>query len=344
MKAFASLFAFMLLCHVAHSQTKNHYSWYENFMQVYPIGEDMNLRYMTSNSPYETTLFDGSPVLKIGFYNNFIKRLMNKTKRHSMAQYASFTPQLRMYVEKSQPVKMPSYRLLLGTQHLFRLKVPATYQARFIGFSLESGHYSNGQSGCAFSAGVDDETPACDSVYSLINNNTDLSAILNRKNGNFSTNLTELIVNYRSCKLDSGFRAVRVHAISLGYLLYHHRMFGMIDLGGFSDSDIKIFGRHRLSGMYLFEKAFSVGKKKLYQRIRVKQQFEVIIGAHPHVNPLRMETSATYYPIQGIKSLGFVVSYIYGHDNYNYRFVDAGHQATIGVSWDLFPPVQLSQK
>jgi chorismate-pyruvate lyase len=120
-------------------------------------------------------------------------------------------------------------------------------------------------------------------------------------------------------------------------------MFGMIDMGGFSENDIKIFGRHRLSGMYEFVKAFEVGKKNLYQRIRLKQQFEVIIGAHSHVNPLRMETSATYYPIQGAKSLGFVVSYIYGHDNYNYRMVDAGHQATVGISWDFFPPVKLSQ-
>jgi len=74
------------------------------------------------------------------------------------------------------------------------------------------------------------------------------------------------------------------------------------------------------------------------------QQFEVIIGAHPHVNPLRMETSVTYYPLQAAKSLGFVLSYIYGHDNYNYRFVDAGHQVAVGVSYDLFPPVKLSQQ
>ncbi|MBP9152939.1 MAG: hypothetical protein KBF73_11695, partial [Flavobacteriales bacterium] len=245
MKHFITLSAFILVCHLAYSQPKDQYSWYENFMQVYPIGEDLNLRYMTGNSPYETILFDGNPVMKISVYNSFIKRLMDKTKLHSMAQYISLTPQLRMYNEKSQPVKMPSYRILLGTQHMFRLKVPDSYMARFIGFALESGHYSNGQSGCAFSRSVNDETPACDSIYSLINDNTDLSAMLNRKNGNFSTNLTELIVNYRTCKLDSAFHAKRTHSISVGYLLYHDRMFGIINLGGFSDNDIKIFGRHR---------------------------------------------------------------------------------------------------
>lgn len=343
MKNLSSLASLLFLCQLSYAQPKDHYSWYENFMQVYPMGEDMNLRYMSSNSKYETILFDGNPVLRIGFYNNFIKALMNKTKLHSMGQYIAITPQLRMYAEKSQPVKMPSYRILLGTQHLFRLKVPAADKARFIGFSLESGHYSNGQSGCAFSTQANDLTPACDSVYGLITDQTDLSDMLNRKNGNFSTNLTELVVNYRSCKLDSEFHAIRVHSISLGYMLYHNRMFGIINMGGFSDHDIKIFGRHRLSGLYEFTKAFSVGKKQLYQRIRLKQQIEVIIGAHPHVNPLRMETSATYYPIQAVKSLGFVVSYIYGHDNYNYRFVDSGHQATVGISWDLFPPVKLSQ-
>jgi len=216
---------------------------------------------MSSNSKYETILFDANPSMKVGFYNNFIKGLMNKAKLHSMAQYVTIAPQIRMYAERSQPVKMPSYRILLGTQHLFRLKVPATDMARFVGFSLESGHYSNGQSGCAFSTAVNDETHACDSVYSLINANTDLSAMLNRKNGNFSTNLTELIVNYRTCKLDSQFRAIRVYSISLGYLLYHDRIFGLIDLGGFSDNDIKIFGRHRLSGKYEFVKSFSFGKK-----------------------------------------------------------------------------------
>ena len=38
---------------------------------------------------------------------------------------------------------------------------------------------------------------------------------------------------------------------------------------------------------------------------------------------------------------GWFASFTWGHDDYNYRFVDSGHQFGAGVSWNLFPPMPI---
>lgn len=316
---------------------------YENYMQVYPITEDPNVRWMSSYSPYETIMLEANPLVKFSLYNNFVKRMADTTKLHSMAQYFDFSPQLRIYTDTSYPVKTPSYRIELGTQHMFRLNSHRPHVAQFIGFALRSGHYSNGQAKCSFSEKVEDGTEACDSVYRTIDNNTDLSAILNRKNGNFSTNLTQLTISYRYSKLNGASLAKRTHVFSAGYSFYHDRLLGIFKIGGYSDADIKIFGKHRVYAGYEYSMTFSISKKRvIYQRFRWKHQLEVIIDAHPNVFPVRLESSVMYYPFQILRSFGIMVSHIIGHDNYNYRFVDAGQQFTVGITWDLFPPIKLS--
>lgn len=312
-------------------------------MPVYPISEDPNMRWMSSYSPYETIMLEANPIVKFSMYNNFVKRMADTTKLHSMAQYFDFSPQLRIYTDTSYPVKTPSYRIELGTQHMFRLKSQKPHVTQFIGFALRTGHYSNGQDKCSFSENVEDGTEACDSVYRTIDNNTDLSAILNRKNGNFSTNLTQLTISYRYSKLNKESIAKRTHVFSVGYSLYHDRLLGIFKIGGYSDADIQIFANHRLYAGYEYSMTFSLSKKRgIYQRFRWKHQLEVIVGAHPHVNPIRFESSATYYPFQVLRSFGIMASHIIGHDNYNYRLVDSGQQFTIGITWDLFPPIRLS--
>ena len=301
---------------------------FNDYAKFYPIGEDPNIRFLSSYSDKETMLFEANPVLRLSFYNNFVKGLMNGDD-HTQAWYLSFRPHLRMYTDNSLPVKTPSYRILLGTQHLYQLN-----NFNYFGFSIESGHYSNGQAGCAFNEDFDDGSTECDNVYTTITDATNLSDILNRKSGNFSTNLTEIILNYRSYKLDDDDVPRQMYSGNLGYTLYHNRFLGIGDFGGFTDKDIKIYGRHR----FLLGFEFMNVLEKHDIRYSFKQNLEIINNSHNSVNPLRSETILTVYPFKKSKTMGIFITYINGHDNYNFRFVDSGSQFSIGLTWNQFPP------
>lgn len=336
MKKYIILLCVLVIATNAVSQ-KN----FNDYHQIYPISEDPNIRYMTSYVKQETILFEANPIVRYSLYNNFIKGLLNEKQIHTQAWYVSFRPQLRMYSDNSKPVRMPSYRIFLGTQHLFRLPTEKTKTAQFVGFSLESGHYSNGQDRSAFSENYADDSTESNAIYETINNDTDLSQILNRKSGNFSTNLTELIINFRNYKLDDDNFPKRMHSFNLGYVRYHNLFLGVGDFGGYTAQDIALYGRNRILADYEYMHTLGTANDT---RFTIKQHFEWIETPHSSVNKLRMETMFTYYPFPKSKELGFLASYIYGHDNYNYRFVDSGHQFTIGLTWSLFPPINLSNK
>lgn len=214
---------YMVLMPLLGAAQKN----FNDYFQFYPIGDDPNMGYKTSIIPSEKLIFEANPNVRYSFYNNIQKGLLNqKTQDHVSAWYAAFRPQIRMYDRASLPVVMPSYRVLLGTQHMFRLQ-----NDNFFSFSLESGHYSNGQSGSAFSETLVDGTSESEALYNNITPETDLSAILNRKNGNFSTNLTELLLNYRNNRYADNI-PFRVHSLTAGLLFYHNRFLG---IGKFGD-------------------------------------------------------------------------------------------------------------
>ncbi len=253
------------------------------------------------------------------------------TKRRSDAIYITFQPHIRMYAENSKPVKTPSYRILLGWQQLYKTK-----NNNFFAWAFETGHYSNGQSGCAFLAGEDDETMPCTDFHATITDDSNLSELLNRKNGNFSTNTTKLSVNFRFNNLNKFDKPYKVHSFTASWELYHNKFIGLLDFGGYTDFDINIYGRNRFGLGYEY---IHVWKPKL--RYSIEQKIELIQGAHPFVEPLRSETTFTLYPFD--RDIGIFASYIYGHDNYNYRFVDSGNQISIGVSWDWFTPFQIKR-
>jgi len=297
----------------------------KDFIQVYPVGDDADINVRTSYVKYEKVLFEANPVVRYSFANNILQGL-GEDKCHVRAYYAAFTPQVRMYTDNSLPVKTPSYRILLGTQQVFR------FGNNLFTVALESGHYSNGQAGSAFSEQFDDGSPQSDSIYKLITPNTDLSAILNRKSGNFSTNLTLLQFNYRINKLDD-VTPNRIHSLTLGAVFYHDRFLQLFDFGGFSDADIKIYGRVRLQGGYEYTMVSPKGLRHSFF-----ESVEWIFGAHNWVNPFRTETGYRIYPFPKMRAFGFVAKFIHGHDNYNFRFVDAGTPGSIGLTWSSFPP------
>lgn len=312
---------------------------FNDYAQYYPIGEDSNIRLMTNMSDKETILFEANPVLNLSLQNNFIKGLLDESQTHTEAWYVSFQPQLRMFTDNSLPVKTPSYKIFLSTQHLFRLNVTSNENHQFLGFLVQSGHYSNGQDGCAFSPDFKDGAPECDSIFNTFQSTTNLSEILNRRTGNFSTNITKLILNYRSYQLDEDNVAQRMYGLQLGYTLFHDRFLGIGSFGGYSDNDIQIYGKHRFSIRFKFMKVL---KQHNDLRYSLTQKLSYIHKPHDDVNQIRAETKATIYPFAQSKTIGFFISYIYGHDNYNYRFVDDGHQFTCGITWSQFPPVQMT--
>ena len=328
--AASTILPFLLMAHLASAQLTAPY---------FPIGDNPSLRWMSSYTSQETILFEASPTVRFSFSNS-MDNPNRQVSNHRQAYYLAARPQLRMYTDQSRPVKTPSYRILLGMQHMIRFPEfeRSEREARFISVALESGHYSNGQSGCAFSKQFADETDECDNVYTTITPQTDLSDLLNRENGNFSTNLTELIVDYRSYQLDEKQAPRKMHSFQLGYILYHNRFLMLAPFGGFSENDIAIYGRHRVLFAYEYMDFWRLGKSKKV-RVNFRQTAEAIGNPHEHVNPWRIESTASVYPFtRRSPAFGFMVSLMSGHDNYNYRFVDSGTQISIGITWDQFPP------
>lgn len=317
-----------------------------NFVDFYPINTDPYIGWKSNMTDKETILFETNPEVRISLYNNFVAG-MNEGRFHTSAYYIHFRPQLRMFSENSSPVKTISTPILLGTQHAFlfnRYQSDGTlddFKRSILSFSFETGHYSNGQKMGAFTEAYEDGSPESEAIYNTITPTTNLSDILNRNSGNFSTNLTEIRVNYRANKLDSNAIPVRTHSITFGGTLYHNRLLYLFNLGGYSANDIKIYGRIRLNAGYEYVNYLPFFRKVRYA---LAENIERIFNAHPFVEPMRFETSVTVYPFPEIGDLGFFLSHTWGHDNYNYRFVDSGHQFGIGASFSVFPPFTLKQR
>jgi hypothetical protein len=302
---------------------------YNIFSQFYPIHENPTVGWRSAlKEADEVILFDFHPTLTTSFFNNFKKRMQQK-KLLSMGYYFSFRPHFRMYHKNSTPVQMPSYRIFLGLQHMYRLD-----DRNLISYALESGHYSNGQPGCSLAGGGEDQSATCDSVYALVNDNSNLSEMINRVNGDFSTNLTQFTVNYRRIThFDEYSRPQQVHSTNIGIVRYHDKFLGLVDAGGYSDHAIKMYGYWR----FLLSYNYSYNWKSGY-RMTFSEDIEIIQGAHPWVNPVRAVTTASFFLP---RNLGLYISYIYGHDDYNLRFVDSGHQFGVGLVWDMFPPDEI---
>jgi hypothetical protein len=310
---------------------KDHTFNYGSFIHADPIRDYPVVGYRSSLRKDEKIIVDVHPVLSLSIYDNFERRLKQR-KLFSQGYYFSFRSHFRMYNEQSTPVKMPSYKVLLGLKHLFRIN-----QQNYIGYSIESGHYSNGQSGCAFIGGGKDGSHQSDSVWATINNNSKLSDLINRTDGDFSTNLTELMLSYRYVtKLDTYAKPKHLHTLAVGAVYYHDRLFGLFDKGGYSNNAVDVYGRWR----FLFNYIYNYNWRSGY-RILFSENIELISGAHPSVDPFRSLTQATFFLP---RSLGFYVNFIHGHDDYNLRFVDSGNQFGVGITWDFFPPLEVGIK
>ena len=302
------------------------------FKEYYPIHEKPSISYLSDLGVQEYILFDAKPVVNYSIYNDMRFKMDSFLYKPSFAIYLTYQPHIRMYQQTSRPVKTPSYKLLLGYQSLIK-----TRSDNFFAYAIESGHYSNGQAGCAFDENLEDGSTACENVYSTITDDTDLSDILNRKSGNFSTNQTKLSASFRFNKFSlSSDAPIKSFEFSASWTYFHNHLLGLADIGGFSKSDIDIYGRSRIGMGFEFMHNF-----KNWVRYSIVIRSEHITGAHSSVRPSRWEARLNIYPLN--KEMGFFISGITGHDNYNYRFVDNGSQINLGFTWDLFAPFEIKR-
>ncbi|WP_420601736.1 hypothetical protein [Flagellimonas sp.] len=339
MKSNKILLVFLLTAQLLFAQVNDSITGDKNvFKEYYPIHIKPSIGYASNMTSLEDILFEARPVVNYSIHNNMMRVMQKYKRKPSNAVYFSFQPHLRMYSENSFPVKMPSYKILLGWQRLYK-----TPRHNFFAWAIESGHYSNGQSGCPFLVGEEAESEACEEFLRSVGPNADLTALLNRRNANFSTNTTKITLNYRFNNLyqRKGRKTelsipYKVHSVILGWELFHNNLLGLIDIGGYTDFDINIYGRNRFTVGYEFIHTY-----KSRFRYAFKQELVLIDKAHNHVERLRSVTSFTLYPFRKAREIGFFINYIYGHDDYNYRLVDSGNQFGAGVNWDWFAPFEI---
>ena len=241
---FTTFFLLLTVSAVAQKKEEQDFSAFKDY---YPIAQRPYLSGGFGNNEYEQILFDAKPVVYYGVYNDIRKSLTRDSIVRGDAFYLTLQPQLRMYQGNSKPVKTPSYKALLGWQSILR-----TNNNNFLTMAIETGHYSNGQTGAAFSTEFEDESEEGQAVYETITDDTDLSAILNRKSGNFSTNLSRLSLNYRVNRFDAENNPKRIHSYTFTYQLYHNNFMGLFDFGGYNPKDIAIYGRHQFELGYEF--------------------------------------------------------------------------------------------
>jgi len=301
--------------------------------ELYPVGEPATMSYRTPFIAREKMVFDAAPVVRYSFYST-IRRALERGDTTGFGVYAAFKPHLRLYDDASYPVRTPSYRIQLGAQYMWRVHGNDLFT-----IALESGHYSNGQDQCAFAEGIADGSPQCDSVYQTLSTSSDLSGLLNRSSGNFSTNLTELHFNYRLNRQPVNRVPRHMASFRLGLVYYHNKFWGLFDFGGYTDADIKIYGHYRWQAGLEYTRYFPM-RHPLF--LTVGQQLECITGSdYDAINPWRSETTVAVYPWNDKIGFGIFASFIAGHDNYNFRFVDNGSQLAVGICWSPFLPTKL---
>jgi len=82
------------------------------FKEYYPIHIKPSISYLSGLNKYEDILFDAKPTVYYSFYNNMRYKTQNDPEGLHHTIYVLFQPQIRMYSEKSLPVKTPYCTIL----------------------------------------------------------------------------------------------------------------------------------------------------------------------------------------------------------------------------------------
>lgn len=283
------------------------------------IQEESKLQWLSPANEDEPIVFNAKPVVYYQLHNSY-EELLDSAAHSAASLYLNFSSEFRMYSDRSTPLRTPSYRIFIGWQNSYTLGEQSLFT-----YLIETGHYSNGQAGCAWNNLAQDQTFPCTKVFRTINDDTDLSQLLNRTNGNFSTNLSKL-----------GFRMEhkrkKPNSIYLNYDLiytrYHAEFIGLIDYGGSGEQDVAIIGDGQINfGLSLSKAIFSSSDLVLRQELAYLQ------NSHPSIDPWRYSAHLSFYPSNWYTAFTFF--FVQGHDNYNFRLVDSSTQFGVGLLWDL---------
>jgi hypothetical protein len=252
----------------------------------------------------------------------------------TMGVVISGTPavRLRMFEERSRPVRTPSYmprgnfqfiwagnvrevvqvaRTAAATAAVkapaFRLWVPL-FEAHAI-----IGHHSNGQNGCTFDDEVliesaIDEANECVLKPTAVPGADPADRPINTMDGSFSTNYIRTGVNFRRNRLDDTLRADLEWGFRVDFE-YHPRPW--------VDDDIEdIYGRTRseVAGSFAAREIPVCGK-----RLDLAGSLKFIAGRPDDVSPRVYLAQASCFPFRK-GGWGFFIRYYHGEDYYNQGF------------------------
>jgi hypothetical protein len=263
-----------------------------------------------------------------------------------------FDPHIRMFQDVSVPVRMPSYRVFLAPTLMY---VPATdvpdtgrraAPRNFYALTVEHGHYSNGQEGCAFDAESKDGSDECMAVYANFDQ-IDLQQDLNRGSGEFSTNFVRAKVKYLRINNygdePNGGRYSRTEVTLSGTRLVNRILWA--DFGGYASDDTKFYPMNQvgLEVAYRFRHKPYPPFSWLPSCMWVD---ESRVGFEAHYKPSKASAVTPYnvavfgnsffrQDALGIGRLGVGFKVEHGQDTYNLRLVDDITRVMVSLVLDL---------
>jgi len=243
-------------------------------------------------------------------------------KHWAGAATMSFEGALRMLSAESNPVRMPSYRPSLSGQVFYA--VHAEYPL-LLALRTSVYHYSNGQEYCAFDSTLRDTSEACFQKIRTVEN---LSASLNRINGNFSTSgwLLELHGRVHAVR-QNGVVASQV-SVGMGYAGVFKRMPGSLDA-----PTRALYGRGRVE-------AILEGKRRMgWASMTVRASVLHYVWGDSRVPSTAGQVEAAVAPYW-LTGMAVFVRYYGGRDSYNAFFVDRLQQFSAGLAWDGERPLK----
>ena len=276
----------------------------------------------------EKMIFEARPTLKLPIYGNLNNDLL-KGKKYSETVHIVFDPQFRMYDDNSLPVKMPSYRAFLSAGILRQIGDPNSPRA-LVSFTVEHGHYSDGQDGCVFGSSKDNDS-LC-KIYSAMADKINVAQMLNRSSGEYSTDFVrgKLKLCYLLDSINAGCGPMMKNAleVTLGYTRLVDRLLGF-DIGGYDDYASKIYPMNQLYGELAFEEYYSCKSNRHY---RLSFEYFYRPSDNSFVYAHNFSATAAYF---FSFNLGFFVRGEYGQDSYNVRFVDKISRMMLGIAWSM---------
>jgi hypothetical protein len=249
---------------------------------------------------------------------------------------------LRMTAASSAPVRTPTFNPQITVQKHFTWGAVRDAAAgdtwtwptggkgwvKLLDVQYTFAHHSNGQDGCTFQdTGTDPDCPPVDFSQG--------EPPVNTHSGNYGTNYETLATNLKWFSLGDDLREVQAHEVGLSWERYEGTIVARWFPGGFDDSQDsldfqRIFGKHRVTGHYEYERALPGSP---FERLRARAEATWISSAENASWQYRglVDVAALF---RGAGGFGLFLRLFYGQDYYNIRLEDVGFMSIVGLTWD----------